>query len=46
VIKRSPELYEYLRCDQTVPDPAMNAMMPTLCGMMRGELILPNRPQR
>lgn len=41
VIRRSPELYEYLRCDLTVPDPLMNAMMPIICGMMRGERILP-----
>jgi len=41
VVKRSPELYEYLRCDVKVPDPAMNAMMPTICGLMRGELVLP-----
>jgi hypothetical protein len=41
VIIRSPELYEYLRCDLKVPDPLLNAMMPVLCGMMRGERILP-----
>ena len=41
VMKRSPDLYEYLRCDLMVPDPAMNAMMPMICGVMRGELVLP-----
>jgi hypothetical protein len=41
VIMRSPELYDYLRCDLRVPDPLMNAMMPMICGLMRGELILP-----
>ena len=41
VIRRSPELYEYLRCDLKVPDSLMNAMMPMICGLMRGELILP-----
>ena len=41
VIRRSPELYDYLRCDLKVPDPLMNAMMPLLCEMMRGELVLP-----
>jgi hypothetical protein len=47
VMMRSPELYEYLRCDLTVPDPAMNAMMPMICGVMRGQLVLPSaRPQR
>jgi hypothetical protein len=38
VIRRSPELYEYLRCDVAVPDPRMNAIMPVLCGLIRGEL--------
>jgi hypothetical protein len=41
VIMRSPELYEYLRCDVKVADPLMNAMMPMICGLMRGERILP-----
>jgi hypothetical protein len=41
MIMRSPELYDYLRCDLRVPDPLMNAMMPMICGLMRGELILP-----
>lgn len=41
VMMRSPELYEYLRCDLTVPDPAMNAMMPIICGVMRGKLVVP-----
>ena len=41
VIIRSPELYEYLRCDLKVADPLMNAMMPLLCGMMRGDRTLP-----
>jgi hypothetical protein len=41
VIMRSPELYEYLRCDLKVDDPLMNAMMPMVCWLMRGERILP-----
>jgi hypothetical protein len=41
VIMRSPELYEYLRCDLKMADPLMNAMMPMMCGLMRGERILP-----
>jgi hypothetical protein len=41
VIMRSPELYEYLRCDLKVADPLMNAMMPMMCGLMRGERTLP-----
>jgi hypothetical protein len=35
VIKRTPELFEYLRCDLSLPDPVMNAMMPVICGLMR-----------
>jgi hypothetical protein len=47
IIRRSPELYEYLRCDTTVADPLMNAMSTIVCGAMRGELIVPQvRPQR
>jgi len=42
VIMRSPELYEYLRCDQKISDPVMNAMMPMICGLMRGERTLPS----
>jgi hypothetical protein len=40
VIRRSPELYDYLRCDLRMADPLMNAMMPMICGLMRGERIL------
>ena len=35
VVKRTPELFEYLRCDLSLPDPPMNAMMPIICGQMR-----------
>jgi len=35
VVKRTPELFEYLRCDLSLPDPVMNAMMPIICGLMR-----------
>jgi len=41
VIMRSPELYEYLRCDLKVSDPLISFMMPAICGLMRGERILP-----
>ena len=34
-IKRTPELFEYLRCDLTLSDPAMTAMMSIICGQMR-----------
>lgn len=34
-IKRTPELFEYLRCDLVLSDPLMNAMMPIICGQMR-----------
>jgi hypothetical protein len=35
VVKRSPELFDYLRCDLTPSDPVMKAMMPIICGQMR-----------
>jgi hypothetical protein len=35
LVKRSPELFEYLRCDLTLSDPVMKAMMPIICGQMR-----------
>ena len=34
VVKRTPELFEYLRCDLSLSDPLMNAMMPIICGQM------------
>jgi hypothetical protein len=34
-IKRAPELFEYLRCDLSLADPLMNAMMLIICGQMR-----------
>ncbi len=37
VIKRSPELFEYLRCDITLSDPLMKRMMPIICGQMRSD---------
>ena len=41
VVVRSPELYEYLRCDLRVADPLMNLMMPMICGLKRGVRTLP-----
>jgi hypothetical protein len=35
VVKRAPELFEYLRCDLSLSDPLMNRMMPIICGQMR-----------
>jgi hypothetical protein len=35
VVRRSPELYEYLRCDISVDDPLMKAIIPIVCGAMR-----------
>ena len=35
VIKRTPELFDYLRCDISVENSAMKAMMPIICGQMR-----------
>jgi hypothetical protein len=34
VVKRTPELFEYLRCDLSLSDPVMKAMMPIICGQM------------
>jgi hypothetical protein len=42
IVIQARELYDFLRCDLTVSDPRMNAIMPTLCGRMRGELVLPS----
>jgi hypothetical protein len=41
IVMRLPELYEYLRCDLTVTDSRLQIVMPTLCGRMRGELVVP-----
>ena len=35
VVKRAPELFEYLRCDIALSDPLMKTMMPIICGQMR-----------
>ena len=35
VVKRTPELFDYLRCDVSLPDPVLNAYMPIICGQMR-----------
>jgi hypothetical protein len=35
IIKRTPDLFDYLRCDVNVPNAAMNAMMALICGQMR-----------
>jgi hypothetical protein len=35
VIRRSDELFDYLRCDLNVADPLMNAMTTLVCGLMR-----------
>jgi hypothetical protein len=35
VVKRTPELFEYLRCDLSLPYPLTRAMMPIICGQMR-----------
>jgi hypothetical protein len=42
IIMRASDLYAYLRCDLTVSDSRMNAIMPTLCGRMRGERVVPS----
>jgi hypothetical protein len=35
VVKRTPDLFDFLRCDVTLPDPNQQAMMSLLCGQMR-----------
>jgi hypothetical protein len=35
IIKRSIELFEYLRCDAAVADPVLKTMMPIICAQMR-----------
>jgi hypothetical protein len=35
VIRRSDELFDYLRCDLNVADPLMNAMTTFICGRMK-----------
>jgi len=35
VVKRTPELFDYLRCDLSLSDPVMKMMMPIICGQMR-----------
>jgi hypothetical protein len=35
VVKRTPELFDYLRCDLSLPDPVMKVFMPIICGQMR-----------
>jgi hypothetical protein len=35
IIKHAPDLFDYLRCDLSVPDAAMNAMLAMVCGRMR-----------
>jgi hypothetical protein len=34
-VKRTPELFEFVRCDVTLPDAAIQAMMALICGQMR-----------
>jgi hypothetical protein len=34
-VKRSPELFAFLQCDLTLPDPRMQPMMSFLCGQIR-----------
>jgi hypothetical protein len=36
VIRRSPDLYEYLQCNLDVTDPVLRVYMPLVCGQMRG----------
>jgi hypothetical protein len=37
VIRRAPDLFEYLQCDLKVPDPVLSMFLPIVCGQMRGE---------
>jgi hypothetical protein len=36
VIRRSPELLDYLQCDLKVADPLLSAYIPIVCAQMRG----------
>ena len=35
IVKRTPELFEFLRCDVILPDANQQAIMTFLCGQMR-----------
>jgi len=35
IVRRSIELFEYLRCDAAVDDPVLKTMMPIICAQMR-----------
>ena len=35
IVKRTPELFEFLQCDVTLPDANPQAMMALMCGQMR-----------
>jgi hypothetical protein len=35
VVKRTPELFEFLRCDIMLPDPNQQAMIALVCGQLR-----------
>jgi len=35
IVKGTPELFEFLRCDVTLPDAKQQAMMALVCGQMR-----------
>jgi hypothetical protein len=35
VVKRTPELFEFLRCDVTLPDVKQQVMIALMCGQMR-----------
>ncbi len=37
VIRRAPQLYDYLQCDIAVTDPVLKVYMPIVCGQMRGQ---------
>jgi hypothetical protein len=35
IVKRTPELFDFLRCDVTLPDANQQAMMALVCGLLR-----------
>ena len=37
IIRRTPELFEYLQCDISLSDPLMKVMTPIVCGQMRSQ---------
>jgi hypothetical protein len=37
LVRRSPELFSFLRCDKRLPDPQVQHMIDLICAQMRGQ---------